>query len=167
MASITVAGQAVASVAPDRATIDLGLTHVGLTASVAMDTVARRTDDLQRLLGELGFEPSDWSTQGVSLGEEWQWKNDANELVGHRATTGISVTVVDFDRLSPLIQRAVDEAGAQIRSLQWEVSAGHPARRALLGNAASDAISRADAYADRSEERRVGKECRSRWSPYH
>ena len=23
------------------------------------------------------------------------------------------------------------------------------------------------ATADRSEERRVGKECRSRWSPYH
>ena len=22
-------------------------------------------------------------------------------------------------------------------------------------------------YIDRSEERRVGKECRSRWSPYH
>ena len=25
----------------------------------------------------------------------------------------------------------------------------------------------ADAIARRSEERRVGKECRSRWSPYH
>ena len=24
-----------------------------------------------------------------------------------------------------------------------------------------------DALEDRSEERRVGKECRSRWSPYH
>ena len=24
-----------------------------------------------------------------------------------------------------------------------------------------------DLVADRSEERRVGKECRSRWSPYH
>ena len=24
-----------------------------------------------------------------------------------------------------------------------------------------------DAVAERSEERRVGKECRSRWSPYH
>ena len=24
-----------------------------------------------------------------------------------------------------------------------------------------------DAMSDRSEERRVGKECRSRWSPYH
>ena len=25
----------------------------------------------------------------------------------------------------------------------------------------------ADCWLDRSEERRVGKECRSRWSPYH
>ena len=25
----------------------------------------------------------------------------------------------------------------------------------------------AEHYAERSEERRVGKECRSRWSPYH
>ena len=24
-----------------------------------------------------------------------------------------------------------------------------------------------DGFQDRSEERRVGKECRSRWSPYH
>src|SRR6266568_9039245 len=28
-------------------------------------------------------------------------------------------------------------------------------------------ISRVAASAERSEERRVGKECRSRWSPYH
>ena len=36
---------------------------------------------------------------------------------------------------------------------------------------AADAISlvkkNATAKFDRSEERRVGKECRSRWSPYH
>ena len=30
-----------------------------------------------------------------------------------------------------------------------------------------DLRNRLDADADRSEERRVGKECRSRWSPYH
>ena len=28
-------------------------------------------------------------------------------------------------------------------------------------------IEREDKEKDRSEERRVGKECRSRWSPYH
>ena len=30
-----------------------------------------------------------------------------------------------------------------------------------------DALARALAPSSRSEERRVGKECRSRWSPYH
>ena len=30
-----------------------------------------------------------------------------------------------------------------------------------------EAISEGDIYSIRSEERRVGKECRSRWSPYH
>ena len=32
---------------------------------------------------------------------------------------------------------------------------------------ASDEIEEAARDANRSEERRVGKECRSRWSPYH
>ena len=31
----------------------------------------------------------------------------------------------------------------------------------------ADAIQKAKSGHPRSEERRVGKECRSRWSPYH
>ena len=31
----------------------------------------------------------------------------------------------------------------------------------------STALRHGGDFADRSEERRVGKECRSRWSPYH
>ena len=34
-------------------------------------------------------------------------------------------------------------------------------------NISSDATNAQDLYKKRSEERRVGKECRSRWSPYH
>ena len=32
---------------------------------------------------------------------------------------------------------------------------------------AKELYEKIDEYMDRSEERRVGKECRSRWSPYH
>ena len=39
---------------------------------------------------------------------------------------------------------------------------GHP-----LGYIASDIYARYKRLQGRSEERRVGKECRSRWSPYH
>ena len=47
-----------------------------------------------------------------------------------------------------------------------------PGNPDLLSRAALDAIDIADVVvgahrALRSEERRVGKECRSRWSPYH
>ena len=40
---------------------------------------------------------------------------------------------------------------------------------AILAGASSDEVSRVEQIAAklRSEERRVGKECRSRWSPYH
>src|ERR1043166_7856265 len=34
-------------------------------------------------------------------------------------------------------------------------------------NTIRDKDGQAEIHADRSEERRVGKECRSRWSPYH
>src|SRR3989442_897801 len=40
-------------------------------------------------------------------------------------------------------------------------------RFALAPNRAVKAVGSRDVEAGRSEERRVGKECRSRWSPYH
>ena len=38
---------------------------------------------------------------------------------------------------------------------------------AELNNQARFALNNDSRAIDRSEERRVGKECRSRWSPYH
>ena len=37
----------------------------------------------------------------------------------------------------------------------------------LYGRVVREVDSREEVNLDRSEERRVGKECRSRWSPYH
>ena len=39
--------------------------------------------------------------------------------------------------------------------------------RDVLELTAEDIARDSDISAERSEERRVGKECRSRWSPYH
>lgn len=146
MATVTVSGTSHASVRPDRATLDLGLTHVDLTSSAAMDEVARRSNELADRLRTLGFEDRSWSTQGINLAEEWEWKHDTNTRVGYRATSGITVTIEDLDRVSPLLRTAVDDAGAQVRSLQWSVANDNPAREALLGAAALDARRRATAY---------------------
>src|SRR5260370_15581723 len=44
---------------------------------------------------------------------------------------------------------------------------GQGAQRGLLLQALGRALGGVELGAHRSEERRVGKECRSRWSPYH
>ena len=56
-----------------------------------------------------------------------------------------SVLTIDCEK----VENHYDVTNGQMADLDW-----------LLYNAAME-------YASRSEERRVGKECRSRWSPYH
>src|SRR3712207_9481072 len=52
-----------------------------------------------------------------------------------------------------------DETRAEMRKILREIQSGQFAREWVLENQAHRPM--------RSEERRVGKECRSRWSPYH
>ena len=49
-----------------------------------------------------------------------------------------------------------------VLALFWQLAAGLAESRALPPPLEVLAV-----LAERSEERRVGKECRSRWSPYH
>src|SRR2546430_15592047 len=64
-----------------------------------------------------------------------------------------------------LAVRAVQASRTRIHG---EIAAYQPVRGALL-KIGERVVHRAplDAGVVRSEERRVGKECRSRWSPYH
>src|SRR5256885_16840201 len=48
-----------------------------------------------------------------------------------------------------------------------EVSCHVAGKEIFVKSGDPDLYAAIDAVADRSEERRVGKECRSRWSPYH
>src|SRR3712207_6900080 len=55
----------------------------------------------------------------------------------------------------------VEDASFEVRSGEIFVIMG------LSGSGKSTMIRLLNRLIDRSEERRVGKECRSRWSPYH
>ena len=55
-----------------------------------------------------------------------------------------------------------------LKDLNWQVKKGeHWAILGLNGSGKSTLLRLLMAETTRSEERRVGKECRSRWSPYH
>src|SRR5256885_5642784 len=72
--------------------------------------------------------------------------------------------------LQPAVQRML--ADLRVWTEGMRAIAGWVAHQLDLAEQAPDAEERAQAHAlasllTRSEERRVGKECRSRWSPYH
>ena len=69
----------------------------------------------------------------------------------------IKEIVSALERFAPLpLQDGFDNAGLQIGLTEAEATG------ALLCLDVTEAV-----LDERSEERRVGKECRSRWSPYH
>ena len=73
----------------------------------------------------------------------------------------IKEIVSALERFAPLpLQDGFDNAGLQIGLTEAEATG------ALLCLDVTEAVLD-EAIALRSEERRVGKECRSRWSPYH
>src|SRR3712207_6461603 len=128
-----------------------------------------------RIAGEqadvmIGVEPD------ASLGEEFDAAGGAG-----KPRIGQMPICYDADRAA-----AVTRAHTLFRwfGLGWKVNAELPGPAAFdaasqfvreedvaegipCGDDVDAVIEAAKAYADRSEERRVGKECRSRWSPYH
>src|SRR5687767_13189520 len=93
------------------------------------------------------------------------------------AIVGSRILILDYgSQFTQLIARRVREARVYseihppTRSIEW-IREWQPTGIILSGGPSSvyddDGPSADPALLDRSEERRVGKECRSRWSPYH
>src|SRR2546422_4628966 len=83
------------------------------------------------------------------------------KIIAHLETEGFHIVDAQMVRLTQ------DRAEAF-----YEVHRERPFFRPLVtfmtsGPALALALERDNAVTHRSEERRVGKECRSRWSPYH
>lgn len=148
MSTVTVRGNALAAVTPDRAELSLALSHLAADAATALDAIAERSQRLEQILSDKGFARTDWATDGVHVAEEYQWKKDTNVLVGHRASTALTVTVRSAELVGTIIREAVTITGASVRNLSWRVDADNPARRELLGAAARDAKVRATAYVE-------------------
>ena len=107
-----------------------------------------------------------------------KWDLDA-EIIGEVTNSGVmelywygelagEIPIAPLSEASPVLDRptARPKYLDEIKNLQIPESADNKtAFWKLLGE--PEVLNKSLIYAERSEERRVGKECRSRWSPYH
>ena len=137
-------------------------------ASAAPD-VAARVDDLARQLGDAQARLDRQAAELRALRADLDAQRDAHAAfrVGRLAVTlfgfvqadGVVYSSASVDEVNPSTGAPLNETRFLIRRARLRADAdyGYLAGAIELdGNTVS-----------RSEERRVGKECRSRWSPYH
>jgi uncharacterized protein YggE len=148
MSSIVVRGTSAASVTPDRAELSLEVSQRAADAAGALDSAAAASQRLVEVLERHGIDRNAWATDGIHVGEDYEWRDNQQVMVGFRASTGVTVTIRGADLVGTLVRDAVGDAGAAVRNLVWKVDRDNPARRQLLADAAVDARVRATAYAE-------------------
>src|SRR6266511_1377666 len=129
--------------------------------------VARRADRLEALAGELPTEahviPCDLATDAPSLGPRVAELGVDVDLLVNNAGFGTS---------GPFIEHDPERDAEQVRvNCEAVVTLTHTFLPGMVEQGRGGIINVASSAGmqpiPRSEERRVGKECRSRWSPYH
>jgi len=159
----------------------------GVTVTARIDSDIRLPSNVQASVhsrgitgkGYLSLWPSGPLRKNPETGEEMQFypKDMIVELVGIPRTGGgmfpaeLKDAMKDFGKLATNLNRLL-EGGDAVATDPTTAPTTQPDEKippGLLGtvtrlNRTLDAVYE---VAGRSEERRVGKECRSRWSPYH
>ena len=69
--------------------------------------------------------------------------------------------------LKVFLTEFIAEMGDKTQLMLIALTSKYKLKDIILGTAAAILVLNGMAVLARSEERRVGKECRSRWSPYH
>ena len=102
-----------------------------------------------------GFIGSFLSCQDLKFGDDFLEKAPSND--------------VDIDVIYSNAQYARTALWSAYATLHYGLNLGNQGNQ-LMGSDPLDCLTDlvySNVWTDRSEERRVGKECRSRWSPYH
>src|SRR3712207_7486940 len=105
----------------------------------------------------------------VNLKDVWSFFFQAEDGIRDIGVTGVQTCALPISSISSSAALTAAARNASIDAPASKTSAivCADSARTQRGSASSQAARIVAASWHRSEERRVGKECRSRWSPYH
>lgn len=145
--TITVVGNGSASGAPNQADLALGVT---VTRPSVRDAVTIAGSDMTKLLSALrnnGVQDKDVKTTSIWVSQ--QTNCCPQTVIGYNASTQISVTVHSVDRVTPLIEAAVDAVGneLQLNGINLSISDTSNVMKAARQDAMNDANTKAQDWA--------------------
>ena len=115
-----------------------------------------------RTLGKSGLRVSPFCLGTMTFGNDWG-------VVGTTIEESLDVLGAYLDRGGNFLDTANAYTKGHSEKVIGDYFKDHPSRRdrTVIATKFCGNMHPNDPNGGRSEERRVGKECRSRWSPYH
>ncbi|MGY9038978.1 SIMPL domain-containing protein [Sulfitobacter sp. BSw21498] len=149
---ITVNGQGVVSIAPDTATIRLGVSERAASAAEAMAQTSEKVRGILDQLDSLKIAGLDRQTSGLYLRPVYDngSRSDTTpvQVSGYEAGNTVSVTVRDLSKLGQLLDAVVAEGANDFNGLQFGLQDNEAALEQARKDAVSDAMARAQQLAD-------------------
>lgn len=149
--TISVSGEGHVAVAPDMATISVGVTTGGDTAREALDKNNSALSAVAAKLAELGIEARDTQTSGLSLGPRYDPQRlnaDGSPVIsGYVATNMLTVRVRALDHLGAVLDAVVGQGANMLNGLSFGLQDAAAATDEARQQAMADAKRRAELYA--------------------
>lgn len=138
---VAVQGSATLNVAPNRATLRMGVQARNRELSVARDEVAGTVARLLAFTDDEGIERTDIRTSGLTVRPEYRWDKEEERqlLIGYFVQRDVSVQLNDLDKLGEIMEGAVDLGINQVHSPEFSHSNEKALRRRALAAATEDA----------------------------
>jgi uncharacterized protein YggE len=145
---VSVVGEAVLRAEPDEAMVLVTLSAREGTPGPALEDVARRSGALIAVLDELSILPSDRSTTGVTVQEDFDHTHEGRRSLGHRASSTVAIRLTDVELIGRLVTRVTTELDARVDGPRWQIAPQNPIRLEAAREAAADGRRKAQAYAE-------------------
>ena len=148
---IVVTGEGVINVAPDMATVRIGVAREARLAGDALRLMSMGMTGVLALLESEGIAARDIQTTNVALHPRFQRTNDGRppRVVGYVASSDLMVRVRDLDALGGVLDAVVSEGANSMNGISFGVAEHAPleekARRAAVAVAREKASVLADA----------------------
>lgn len=154
--SINVEGNATIEMAPDLATLRLGVNSEAKDSSAAMNKNTEIMNAVIAAIKETGLSEESIQTTGVQLNPSYDWQDGEYIETGYEATQTVKLKIRDFELIGEIISSASNAGANQMHGLAFELED----YEAELESAREEAIAEARAKAQsiaKSSGAKLGK----------
>lgn len=146
--TLVVQGQGEVKLAPDKATVNAGVTTEAATATEAVDANNAIMIRLIAAIEAAGIASNDIQTANFNVYPRYNYSNGQSRLIGYMASNNVSVVSRDIASVGSLLDTMSGAGATQINGIYFDVEDDDAAQDQALAAAVSDAFNKANVLAN-------------------